>query len=329
MNTAFYRHLSGTGTTRNFTIKRCFSGSDGNPLPSSYLPCTTVVRDKLTAQEKDAFWRDGYVVLPSLLSAGTVAKLIEVFPKLFAGHFSTGVYPDEWHWREGISLPTASREINNAWKSDHCVRSVVLCPSIGKLVAHLMGWDAGTRIGQDDVLWKPCGGSSVGFHQDARYISDQFVPHADNSVTLWMGLDNTDDGNGCVQYVKGSHRWRPQAGCTAAYEDAISQAFHCSSDGYDKAVYAAAARCGVCKDDVEIVGTEVPAGGAILHHQDIWHGSGPNKSTDRLRRALVGHYIRADALFRRSPPPTYIYGRYQLGDSSTLHDSFFPVIYTP
>ena len=26
-----------------------------------------------------------------------------------------GIYPDEWHWREGISKPEKFREIVNAW----------------------------------------------------------------------------------------------------------------------------------------------------------------------------------------------------------------------
>jgi hypothetical protein len=37
--------------------------------------------------------------------------------QLFEGRFETGVYPDEWHWRKGISKENATKEIVNAWKS--------------------------------------------------------------------------------------------------------------------------------------------------------------------------------------------------------------------
>ena len=46
-------------------------------------------------------------------------------PKLFRGEFETDIYPDEWHWREGISRPEAAREMCNSWKSvSHCIQNL-------------------------------------------------------------------------------------------------------------------------------------------------------------------------------------------------------------
>ena len=45
----------------------------------------------------------------------------------------------------------------------------------------------------------------VGFHTDGTYILDQFLPREDNSVTLWIALDDADEETGCMQYVEGSH----------------------------------------------------------------------------------------------------------------------------
>lgn len=42
----------------------------------------------------------------------------------------------------------------------------------------------------------------------------------------------------------------------------------------------------------------VQQGAALFHHQDVWHGSDVNKSTNAHRRALVAHYIRGDVTFR-------------------------------
>lgn len=47
----------------------------------------------------------------SVLDHSTVEKLRARLPLLFRGEFDTGVYPDEMHWREGISKEKAPREV--------------------------------------------------------------------------------------------------------------------------------------------------------------------------------------------------------------------------
>src|SRR3546814_7264154 len=62
------------------------------------------------------FRRDGFLVVERILSEERIAALRERFTPLFAGRFDTGVYPDEWYWREGMSLPDVTRHMANAWK---------------------------------------------------------------------------------------------------------------------------------------------------------------------------------------------------------------------
>ena len=92
------------------------------------------------------------------------------------------------------------------WKSDDSVASVALDAAIGKRAAELMGW-RGARLAQDDVLWKPPGAQGVSYHTDGKYISDNFVPRDDNSVTVWIAFDDADEATGVVEYARGSHRW--------------------------------------------------------------------------------------------------------------------------
>ena len=74
----------------------------------------------------------------------------------------------------------------------------------------------------------------------------------------------------------------------------------------------------------------VPAGSAIFHHQDVWHGSRANTHATRPRRALAVHLLRRDVAFRITPPPDYIYGRYvSRRGSSKVSDTFFPVTWAP
>jgi hypothetical protein len=119
-----------------------------------------------TAAAAAAYARDGFVLTPSpVLSEATIAALKDRYVSMFAGEFETGQYPDEWHWREGISRAQATREICNGWKADRLVASVVTSNALGELVSRLAGWED-ARVGQDDVLWKPPGGDAVGYHTD-------------------------------------------------------------------------------------------------------------------------------------------------------------------
>jgi ectoine hydroxylase-related dioxygenase (phytanoyl-CoA dioxygenase family) len=116
--------------------------------------------------------------------------------------------------RQGLSREEVTREMCNVWKSDRLVASIVLQERLGQFIASITGWQS-VRLAQDDLIWKAprstnasIPSSVVGFHQDAAYISNQFEPLENNSVTVWMALDDVDDETGCVQYVPGSHLWR-------------------------------------------------------------------------------------------------------------------------
>ena len=60
------------------------------------------------------------------------------------------------------------------------------------------------RLVQDNVLWKPPGGKTLGFHQDAAY-DDWLIPQT--MMTCWMSLDDTSKETGTLEYIKGSHKW--------------------------------------------------------------------------------------------------------------------------
>ena len=279
-----------------------------------------------SAAEREAFHRDGFVFKPNIVSPADAAALAAHYDALFAGKFPTGVFPDEWHWREGISLPTAVREIVNGWKTSPIVARVALSPSLGRAASELLNWSSGARIAQDDVLWKPAGAGGVGYHTDAAYISDQFAPRDDNSVTIWIALDDADEANGAVEYAVGSHRWRHLAGNATA----SSSSFHGSAGDVAHAAYAAAAAAGVARADVELRRVDVPRGGALFHHQDVYHGSRANTHAARPRRALAVHLLDRACRFRLSPAPDYIYGRYVLArGAANVSESFFPTVWAP
>jgi ectoine hydroxylase-related dioxygenase (phytanoyl-CoA dioxygenase family) len=269
--------------------------------------------------------KDGYVRIPKdifCLDESTIDALKKEFEKLFRGQFYNGIYPDEIHWREGLSKDNVTREICNGWKASHVISNIVCSERIGRLAASLTGWNS-TRIGQDDIIHKPPLSNAVGFHQDGAYISDNFVPRANNCVTMWIAVDDADEENGALQYVPGSHRWpcRPVADVSASsfhtVVDSNSQSDADSSsvisDQYKPLLHAAQRLQKESEQVLQSIETvSVRAGEMVVHHQRLWHGSGPNRSTTRTRRALVAHLINGQVQWRTTPPPHYIYGRYYI-----------------
>lgn len=257
------------------------------------------------------FREDGFLVVERVLSDGQLEALRESFPKLFAGKFDTGIYPDEWYWREGMSLPDVTRHMANAWKADLSVARLALAADVGRAAALLTGQE-GLRLGQDTIWWKPPGTKAVTLHQDSSFMDFLDPPR---TVTCWFTLDDTRREAGTIEYVRGSHLWPLTP---------IPEGFH-APDDYRALMRRAAAEAGVVEP--EICPIEVPAGSCVFHSGEIWHGSGPNSSDERMRRSIGIHMIAADARFS-DRHGGYIYRRYQRTGDPSLDESFFPILWS-
>lgn len=139
--------------------KRFLSSSSSSSPPLSSLSSPSILLD---GRHDDAEFLSsqlhskGYVPTSQLLSVETTAMIKDRMNRLFHGQFETGVYPDEWHWRAGISKPNATREICNSWKSDFAIASIVLDEKIGRFVASIMGWSSGELVGISDTSLLAC-----------------------------------------------------------------------------------------------------------------------------------------------------------------------------
>ncbi len=262
----------------------------------------------LSDEQVRQFRADGMLILPQLIEPGFAARIAARYDALFRGKFETGLYPDEWNWQEGRDRPDRSRQICNGWKSDYTIASLVLRPEIGRLCAQLAGWP-GARIAQDNVIWKPPGAKSLGYHQDNSY-NDWIVPG--EMLSCWVALDRTTAAGGTIEYVRGSHLWGrfPPA-----------RQFHAPED-YRAEMIAAARSLG---HEPEIVFVEVPAGGCAFHHGWTWHGSGPNLA-DHPRRSAVAHCMSSSARYHPTQI-SYIYNRYKRHGDTAMDESFFPVLW--
>jgi hypothetical protein len=122
---------------------------------------------------------------------------------------------------------------------------------------------------QTMLYFKPPGARGQALHQDNFYLRVQ--PGA--CMAAWLALDRCDEGNGCMQVVPGSHAW-PLL-CTERADTTLSFT--------DVTVPLPPGQ------EVRAIGME--PGDVLFFNGTLVHGSYPNISTDRFRRALIGHYI--------------------------------------
>ena len=266
------------------------------------------ISDKL----KNQFNTNGFLILTEFLNTEFVTKLADKFQSLFSGKFETGIEPDEWNWKQGRDPENITRQICNAWKSDNDIKEVVCHELIGKVCANLMDWP-GARLLQDNILWKPPGGKTLAYHQDAAY-DDWIEPQT--MMTCWIPLDNVSQEKGTLEFVKGSHLWglKPPVG-----------EFH-APDDYKKELKKLAKKQ---NKDIEIQYVDIPAGGVSFHHGLTWHGSGVNKTSNQ-RRAVVAHCVPSNSKFHptNTGGTAKIYKKYKKLNSNELEESFFPILWT-
>lgn len=142
-------------------------------------------------------------------------------------------------------------------------------------------------IGPDVILWacaifcKPGGdGLEVPWHQDGHYWPIR--PLA--TCTVWIALDRSDTGNGCMRVIPGSHRSRDLH--SHLTEERPDRAFtqRVADDAFDPAAAA------------DIV---LDPGQMSLHDVYLIHGSAPNRSA-RRRAGVAIRYMPGTSVFERT-----------------------------
>ncbi|HEV7846146.1 MAG TPA: phytanoyl-CoA dioxygenase family protein, partial [Thermoleophilaceae bacterium] len=228
----------------------------------------------MTSEQVESFRRDGFLIIEEgLVPMPAVERLRERFAAIFTGEYATGIAPDEVNWKAGRDRDDVTRQICNGWRADDLIAAQVLSERTGRIAAQLGGY-RGTRMLQDNCLWKPPGTKSLGMHQDGSY-ADYLAPP--EMITCWVALDETFAQGGTIEYVRGSHLWPktpPDRGSFHAPDDWLAPLQSATPEG----------------TEVERVPVVVKPGGCAFHHSLTFHGSGPNESPVE-RRALVSHLV--------------------------------------
>lgn len=122
---------------------------------------------------------------------------------------------------------------------------------------------------QTMLYFKPPGARGQALHQDQFYLSAA----PGTCMAAWMALDRCDEENGCMLAVPGSHLWPllcpKKANAALSFTDVTVP----------------------LPEGVEVNPMIMDPGDVLFFHGAVVHGSLPNRTNNRFRRALIGHYI--------------------------------------
>jgi phytanoyl-CoA hydroxylase len=218
---------------------------------------------------KTAFDRDGYVVVPGLFGSDEVDRLREHYMSLrrrprYDNDF-VGVESDA---RDPLRRYPRMAQMHR-W--DGTSLRWLLDARLRERLAALLGSDP--YAVQTMVYFKPAGSRGQALHQDNFYLRAQ----PGTCIAAWMALDPADEANGCMLVAPGSHRWPIL--CTEKADTTLSFT--------DVTVPVPPGQ--------RVTPVPMDPGDVLFFNGSLVHGSGPNTTTDRFRRALIGHYIEGDA----------------------------------
>ncbi len=147
----------------------------------------------------------------------------------------------------------------------------MLDPRLAACLTGLLGNEP--YAAQTMVYFKPPGARGQALHQDNYYL--RVAPGT--CMAAWLALDDCDAANGCLEVVPGSHRW--DILCTIDADTTISFTSVTVPLPAGQAAQPVLMR----------------AGDVMFFNGSIVHGSQPNTTSDRFRRALIGHYVQGTA----------------------------------
>lgn len=215
---------------------------------------------KLSEAEREAYDRDGYVIVSGLFTAEELAKLDAELT-----HLMTDAKVDK---------ARGERFIHDIGRHSEPLRAFAEDARLIALVEDLIG--PGLAIHSTKVLEKKAHDTVVcHWHQDEAYYRGPKQRESHCRMSIWMPLVNTGPENGGMRVVPGSHR--PGVKDHQRFDYATCRL--ATLDGNE--AMAGAIDC------------PIKAGDLLLFHAKLIHSSGGNHS-DRLRRALIVSYQEAD-----------------------------------
>jgi len=265
-------------------------------------------RYALSDEQVNAFKENGFLSGVKMLEPDQVERLRKELTLLSDQNYPGHELFYEYHSNESSDPQTILFHALGAWRITGGFHDVLWNPRFLVAASQLLD-NRAVRFWHDQLFYKPAKkGGVVAWHQDYSYWTrTKPIAH----LTCWCALDDAREENGCLQYIKGSHRWgllpKPViAGDLQGIRDFLNEEQKAQFD--------------------HPVLTPVKAGEAIFHHPLTLHGSGENNS-HQPRRAFVIN-VFADGVISDSDEPL-LEGVPVVAKGEKMKGQFFPLLFEP
>ncbi len=220
-----------------------------------------------------AFERDGYVVRRPLLGKEEIRALNQEIERFIREIVPT--MPPERIYYEDRRRKSSLKQLQKMFEYDPYFERMMFDGPVRRIAEILLKDDV-TPINMQ-YFNKPAGiGKPTPPHQDGYYF--HLTPC--KAVTGWLALEDVDDENGCIHYVRGSHKAQGfrEHGQTGVL-------------GFSQGIIDFPTQA----DEAEIVSFPGKAGTFLMHDAKTIHWAGANRSGTRSRKALGFIYYARSA----------------------------------
>ena len=222
------------------------------------------INDKNFQKElRGDFVRDGFIFFPSFLNEQEIkivqTKMTEFIDKKVAG------MPEKEVYYEDKNDKSTLKQLQKLFDYDPFFFDMMFGSRFEKLASILLD----DQVHGKNIQYfnkPPKIGKPTPAHQDGYY----FMLQPNEAVTMWMALERVDEENGCVRYVKGSHRYGMRdhgKTKTLGFSQGITD-FGCPSDVENEVFFP------------------MQAGDLLVHHSLTIHRADGNLSENRSRKAM-------------------------------------------
>lgn len=236
----------------------------------------------LQQQLRAGFLEDGFIFFPSFLNSAEIKAVKSNLAAFIANKVPE--MPADMVYYEDKSDKGTLKQLQRLFEFDSFFQGMMFDSRFEKLAAILL---------DDEVVGKniqyfnkpPKIGAGTPAHQDGYY----FKLKPNDAVTMWMALEDVDEENGCVRYVKGSQKkgMRPH-GRTKVL-------------GFSQGIMD----FGTPEDFKNEVYFPTKAGDLLVHHALTIHRADANKSETRSRKAMGFIYYAKKAKEDRAAHEVY------------------------
>jgi phytanoyl-CoA hydroxylase len=228
-----------------------------------------VLGNVLSDTQKKQFAEEGYLIIKGLF-AEEVKDIKAEFMKLHAG----GPIPNCFN---PVSQEEAAGDVLKLYprmmhphKVNPTAFQYMIHPKVMHILADLFG--AEPLAAQSMFYFKPPGARGQALHQDQFYLKVE----PGTCIAAWTAVDAADEENGGLVVVPKSNRFEVE--CPHLADPKVSF----TTEEVD------------VPEGHQTVPVNLAAGDVLFFNGNMIHGSFPNRSTDRFRRAFICHY--SDAL---------------------------------